>query len=74
MNAAHETPQARLERLARFSPPLRPRRAEPRYLIAIGLLLLIAAVIFVGMAGARLGTQIFARHAQQVLQGVRPGE
>jgi hypothetical protein len=69
----HETPRARLERLARFSPPLRPRVRGPRYLIGVGLLLLIIAVIFIGVAGGRLGTQIFARHAQQVLQWVRPG-
>jgi len=76
MNAAHqphETPKARLQRLARFSPPLGPKLVGPRYLVGVGLLLLLAAVIWIGIAGGRLGRQVFARHAQQVLKWVRPG-
>jgi len=66
-----QTPKERLQHVARASRPFHHELWGPNYLIAVGLLLLILALVGVGIVGGILGSDVVREHAQQIFRSSR---
>lgn len=64
----HETPSERLERMKRYSPLRKPKIGGPWYLVAVGLLILIAAVIAVALLATIPAMEILRAHGREILR------
>ena len=63
-----QTPKQRLEHVARVSRPFHHEVATPNYLIALGLLCMLLALIGLAVVVSRLGSDLIGGYARQVIE------
>jgi hypothetical protein len=68
-----QSPALRLKWLASLSPPFRRELPSRNYLIGVGLGLMLMALLAIGIAAGILGTDVFARYVQQIIELAWPG-
>lgn len=66
-----ETPKQRLEHIARSNKPFRRELWGPKYLIAVGLLLLLLVLVVVGSLGGMLGSDVIRGYARRIFEASR---
>lgn len=68
----NESPKQRLERVAAQSAPFRWELRSPTSFTVIGLALLIATLLIVGVVGGYLGSHVVGDYAQRIWQWAWP--
>ncbi len=66
-----QSPKQRLVHVEKLSRPFQRTVFGPDYLIAVGLAVMLLALVVIGLIGGTLASDIVGGYARQVLQWVR---